>query len=165
MKIRTQIKNLALSELGILNDLAEEPYDFRDEAARERVKEQILLSLANDDGAVLDELIEAGFRDADRVMTSASAETLKARIVGQGELLPYNESQPLVLGEGERIPFGKARYEHLQRNLRVETENNIAQNAAFKEKYQVRTQFSDALRTLDPRTRVEDIVEIEGEDA
>ena len=156
--IRAQARNFALEEQALLRDEATEPYDFR--AAEPRILERLDAALVADDNArrtALAEIVAAANRDADRELSVARA-TYLAQVAELPLFFDYDPKQVLVLGARERIAFGKAHEPEVERSLRVDTENIIAQNAAFAERHRQKSALIDVLRPLDPRTVVDDVM-------
>lgn len=161
LPIKKRARNFAfdtLSELATRNH--DEPFNMYD--ARPVIKDRLKHLLSEDDDnldALLDPIVDAAIRDADRSMCEAKADRLRHVQVGALPLfIDYDPDATIALGDTERIRWGSARVDHVKRSLRLDTDNLIAVNQSFAEKRSFKQGLIDVMEPLDPRTTVSDVV-------
>lgn len=159
MKMRTQAKNFALEYLATRGDESREPFAYNDDESVEAVVDDLERALGEEEvrDRVLREIAVAGLKDADRVM-SQHAGGVHVQLAQTELFIDYNPDEILVLGDTRRIKLKYARYEHFDLNDGVEVENKIAQDRAFARKMERNRAVKEALRPLDPRTMLGEIV-------
>lgn len=154
-------RNLALDKLKELSLRAgKETYNIYD--ARPEVLERVKHHVGEHDSALDDlliPLIDGAIRDADRVMCDPKADRTQHVQIGQLAIFAdLDLDQVLKLGDNERKRLGDARFEHVQKSLRLDTDNLIAVNAAFAVKRTWKQGLLDVMEPMDPRTTVSDVV-------
>lgn len=159
MKMRTAAKSFALAYIERRADEEGGQFNYNDEPAVDAIVRDLEHALGEDAvrDQILRELAEVGLRDADRVLSQHRAGE-RVRLAQTELFMDYDKDEILVLGDSLRVKLRFARYEHFDLNNAVEVDNKIAQDRAFARKMERNRAAQEALRPLDPRTTLGEIV-------